>query len=195
MTHRIQTIAVYCASSDGLNETYYEAARQMGTLLAHNGITLVYGAGKTGLMGAVANGALEAGGEVIGVIPQSSDAPALAHPGLTRLEFAANIQARKARMSELADAFIALPGGYGTFDELFETLAWAQIGIHAKAIGLLNLRGYFNPLIEMVENACREGFIYPEHRGLFCTAPSPAELFSALQCFESPSGLERWLNR
>lgn len=195
MTRCIQTITVYCGSADGLNEDYYTAARQMGALLAERKISLVYGAGKTGLMGAIADGAITAGGEVIGIIPQSLNTPALAHNGLTRLEVTGDIQTRKARMSQLADAFIALPGGYGTFDELFETLTWAQIGIHSKPVGLLNTRGYFNPLIEMVENACREGFIYPEHRGLFCAASSPVELLSALESFESPFGLERWLNR
>lgn len=195
MTDYIKTITVYCGSADGLKAEYYDAARQMGELLAQKKIALVYGAGKTGLMGAVADGAIAAGGEVIGVIPQSLNTPVLAHAGLSRLEVTEDIQSRKARMSQLADAFIALPGGYGTFDELFETLTWAQIGIHSKPVGLLNTRGYFNPLIEMVENACREGFIYPEHRGLYCAATLPAKLWTALEGFEPPAGLERWLNR
>ncbi len=195
MTDYIKTITVYCGSADGLKAEYYDAARQMGVLLAQKKIALVYGAGKTGLMGAVADGAIAAGGEVIGVIPQSLNTPVLAHAGLSRLEVTEDIQSRKARMSQLADAFIALPGGYGTFDELFETLTWAQIGIHSKPVGLLNTRGYFNPLIEMVENACREGFIYPEHRGLYCAATLPAKLWTALEGFEPPAGLERWLNR
>lgn len=195
MTDYIKTITVYCGSADGLKAEYYDAARQMGVLLAQKKIALVYGAGKTGLMGAVADGAIAAGGEVIGVIPQSLNTPVLAHAGLSRLEVTEDIQSRKTRMSQLADAFIALPGGYGTFDELFETLTWAQIGIHSKPVGLLNTRGYFNPLIEMVENACREGFIYPEHRGLYCAATLPAELWTALEGFEPPAGLERWLNR
>lgn len=195
MNREISTITVYCGSADGLHPDYYAAARQMGALLAAQRIRLVFGAGKTGLMGAVADGAIAAGGHVIGVIPESLNTPALAHAGLHALEVTPDIQLRKARMSELADAFIALPGGYGTFDELFETLTWAQIGLHRKPVGLLNIRRYFDPLLQLVSNACSEGFIYPEHRDLFCAEESPANLLTALQSFVTPAGLERWVNR
>ena len=125
----------------------------MGRHIAERGIQLVYGAGKTGLMGAVADGVLAAGGQVIGVVPRSLNSPALIHANLTRLEVVDDIHTRKARMNALADALIALPGGYGTFDELFEALTWAQIGLQLKPIGLLNIRGYFNPVMALIEHA------------------------------------------
>ena len=194
-SHSIQSICVYCGSADGLNRVYLDAARQTGRLLAQAGILLVYGAGKTGLMGAVADGALEAGGSVTGVVPKHLNLPVLIHSGLTRLEVTTDMHTRKARMSALADAFIALPGGFGTFEELFETLTWAQIGLHRKPIGLLNAQHYYDPLLEMVEHAIREGFIYPEQRGLLVADPEPAGLLEKLSTFTPPSGIERWLNR
>jgi len=130
-----KSICVYCGSADGLADGYLAAARELGQILADRGIELVYGAGKTGLMGAVADGVLNAGGKVIGVVSENLNQPQLMHTGLTRLEVVADIHQRKARMSQLAEAFIALPGGYGTLDELFETLTWAQIGLHTKPVG------------------------------------------------------------
>jgi len=189
------TVCVYCGSADGLDEIYYRSARQMGNEIARAGLQLVYGAGKTGLMGAVAGGVLEAGGRVIGVIPENLNTPQLVHGSLTSLEVVSDIQVRKARMSALADAFIALPGGFGTFDELFETLTWAQIGLHHKPIGLLNTRGYFNPMLEMVEHARKEKFIYPEHCNLVLHDEDPAMLLKKLRAFQPPQGLERWVNR
>ena len=192
---RFARITVYCGSADGIHADYYLAAFQMGKTLAEHDIGLVYGAGKTGLMGALADGVLQAGGEVTGVIPGGLNTPQLAHAGLTYLEILPNIQQRKARMSELADAFIALPGGFGTFDELFETLTWAQIGLHHKPVGLLNTRGYFEPLVSLIDHALKEGFIYPEHRRLICQAALPEDLLLALGQYQSPDGLERWVNR
>ena len=174
---------------------YLSAAAEMGRRLAQGQICLVYGAGKTGLMGAVADGALQAGGQVIGVVPENLNSPVLIHAGLTRLEVTADIHQRKARMSALADAFIALPGGYGTFEELFEALTWAQIGIHSKPIGLLNTAGYFDPLIHLVDHAQKEGFLFPEHIRLFTAASAPETLLALLSNFRSPHGLERWVNR
>lgn len=194
-TQSIQSICVYCGSADGLSQVYLEAARQTGRVLAHAGIRLVYGAGKTGLMGAVAEGALEAGGIVLGVVPKHLNLPVLIHGGLTQLEVTADMHTRKARMSALADAFIALPGGFGTFEELFETLTWAQIGLHNKPIGLLNAQRYYDPLLEMVEHAIREGFIYPEQRDLLVADAEPAGLLKKLTTFTPPSGIERWVNR
>jgi len=195
MPSEMSNVCVYCGSSDKLNPDYLAAAREMGTAIARRSLRVIYGAGRTGLMGAVAEGALEAGGEVIGVIPEYFNTPRLAHSGLTELEVVPTIHQRKARMAELADAFIALPGGYGTFEELFEILTWAQIGLHTKPIGLLNVRGYFNPLIEMVDHARREGFIYAEHRALFQVAGQADELLSLLGNHTLPDGLERWMTR
>lgn len=195
MPSEMRNVCVYCGSSDKLHPDYLAAARQMGAAIARRSLRVVYGAGSTGLMGAVAEGALESGGEVIGVIPEYFNTPRLAHNGLTELEVVPTIHQRKARMAELADAFIALPGGYGTFEELFEILTWAQIGLHTKPIGLLNVRGYFNPLIEMVDHARREGFIYAEHRALFQVAGQADELLSLLGNHTLPDGLERWMTR
>ena len=156
---------------------------------------LIYGAGKTGMMGAVADGAMEAGGEVWGVMPKMFDTPQLAHRGLTRYEVVENLHLRKARMADLADAFIALPGGFGTFEELFEIVTWAQIGLHRKPIGLLNTQGYYDPLLAMVNHAKSEGFIYSEHRLLFTDAETPPALMEALTNHRLPDGLERWVER
>lgn len=191
----IQSVCVYCGSADGVHKDYYQAATSLGEALAQSGIRLVYGGGKTGLMGAVADGSLQAGGEVVGIVPVQLNSPKLIHANLTRLEVVENIHLRKARMSDLADAFIALPGGYGTFDELFETLTWAQIGLHRKPIGLLNTRQYFNFLLNMVKNAQEEGFIYAEHRVLLVSADQPGQLLESLRAFKMPPGIDRWVNR
>lgn len=191
----LKSICVYCGSADGLASAYLNSASEMGQLLAQTGIRLVYGAGKTGLMGAVADGALRAGGEVIGVVPENLNSPVLIHAALTHLEVTPEIHARQARMAELADAFIALPGGYGTFAELFEALTWAQIGIHQKPVGVLNIHGYFDPLLALVNHACREGYIFPEHKELLLSAPTPTELLEKLRAFRLPDGLDRWVNR
>jgi uncharacterized protein (TIGR00730 family) len=194
-TSTITTITVFCGSADGVNPIYLEAARAMGRLLAQRSITLIYGAGKTGLMGAVADGALSAGGQVVGVIPSNLNTPRLAHAGLTRLEVSPDIHTRKARMSALAEAFIALPGGFGTFDELFETLTWAQIGLHHKPVGLLNTLGYYDPLLALVEHARAEGFIYNEHRDLLLSDRDPLALLESLERYTPPAGLARWVER
>jgi uncharacterized protein (TIGR00730 family) len=191
----MNSICVYCGSSDKINPTYTEAAYELGKVIASREITVVYGAGSTGLMGAVANGALENGGEVIGVIPEIFNTPNLAHQGLTRLEIVEDMHKRKARLAEISDAFIALPGGFGTFEELFEILTWAQIGLHKKPVGLLNVRSYFDPLMTAIDFACSEGFIYNEHQALFTAADNPATLLDALSNHAHPDGLERWLTR
>ena len=191
----IKSLCVYCGSADGLHQDYYDAAYKMGNLLAENSITLIYGAGKTGLMGAVADGVLDNKGIAIGIVPKNLNEPQLIHGHLTKLEVVENIHLRKARMSILADAFIALPGGFGTFDELFETLTWAQIGIHSKPIGLLNTKNYFNPLINMVNHALEENFIYAEHKILMVSDSDPQELLSKIWSFSPPHGLDRWVSR
>jgi hypothetical protein len=166
----------------------------MGVTLARRGIRVVFGGGKTGLMGALADGALEAGGEVIGVIIPSMHTATLAHQGLTRMEVTAHMHARKARMHELSDGFIAMPGGYGTFDELFEAITWAQTGAHEKPIGLLNIRNYYAPLLAAIDHAVAEGFIFHEHReSLYCES-DPDKLIDALAKYEHPhEAVKRWM--
>jgi uncharacterized protein (TIGR00730 family) len=191
----ISRITVYCGSADGVDQRYLDAAFTMGQVIARAGLHLVYGAGKTGLMGAVAEGALQAGGLVTGVVPTYLNTPQLIHAGLTTLEVVENIHLRKARMSELADAFIALPGGYGTFEELFETLTWAQIGLHNKPVALLNTLNYYDPLLALVHHALAEGFIYAEHRTLLVHSDDPENLLAQLRVFHPPQGNNRWVNR
>jgi hypothetical protein len=168
----------------------------MGAILAQRGLRLVYGGGRTGLMGALADGALENGGQVFGVIVESMDTPALAHAGLTQLEIFPNMHQRKARIYELGDGYVALPGGYGTFDELFETLSGAQIGVHSKPVGILNVNGYFDPLLVMLDRAEAQGFIFPEHRrGLLC-AVEPDSLLGAMEAYRpSDEAVQRWMRR
>jgi len=188
----IHTLCVFCGSSDRVRTEYLQAACRMGEAVARRGIRLAYGAGKTGLMGAVADGALAAGGEVLGVIPAMFNTPQLVHTGLTELEIVENMHVRKARLAQIADAFVALPGGYGTFEELFEILTWAQIGLHSKPIGLLNALRYFDPLLAAVQHAWSEGMIYDEHRALFVHSEDPHELLAALENHRLPGGLEHW---
>lgn len=192
----MNSICIYCGSSDSIHPDYKRAAREMGRFLAGRGIRVVFGGGKTGIMGALADGALEAGGEVIGVIVESMNTPALAHAGLTRLEVAPDMHARKARMYALADGYIALPGGFGTFDELFETITWGQIGVHQKPIGLLDTRGYFRPLWAAIEHAEREGFIFPEHRRMICLAEHPEDLLRCMSNHRHPEeAVRRWMRQ
>lgn len=190
----MRSICVFCGSSDAVHNDHKTAAWTMGQVLAETGLRLVYGGGRTGLMGAVADGALAAGGEVIGVIIPSMNTPALAHDGLTRMEVPPDMHARKARMHELADGFIALPGGYGTFDELFETITWSQIGHHEKPIGLFNTRNYYAPLLAAIDHAVAEGFVFKEHReALFCD-DDPRRLLKALAKYEHPhAAVKRWM--
>jgi len=190
----MNSICVFCGSSDAVHGDYLAAARQMGALLAQRGIRLIYGGGKTGLMGAVADGALQAGGEVIGVIIPSMNTPALAHPGLSRMEVTADMHSRKARMHTLSDGYIALPGGFGTFDELFEAITWGQIGAHEKPVGLLNVRGYFDPLLAAIDHAVKEGFIFEEHRrALYCES-HPEKLLAAMANHRHPhQAVKRWM--
>lgn len=195
MPNHLSSICVYCGSADGLKAEYLEAAYLLGLTIAEKGCTLIYGAGKTGLMGALADGALQAGGTVVGVVDHHLNQPQLIHAGLTRLEVTRDLHQRKARMGALADAFIALPGGFGTLDELFETLTWLQVGLHRKPVGLLNTLHYFDPLLTMIDHALAEGFIYPEHRKILLVDDSPTSLLNQLKDFRLPDGLERWVNR
>ena len=190
----MNSICIFCGSSDAVHSDYLAAARTMGRILAERGIQLVYGGGKTGLMGAAADGSLEAGGEVVGVIIPSMNTKALAHDGLTRMEVPPDMHARKALMHKLSDGFIALPGGYGTFDELFETITWGQIGNHTKPIGLLNVKNYYAPLLTAIDHAVSEGFIFKEHRdALLCDSDSHT-LLDAMVEYEHPhDAVKRWM--
>lgn len=191
----MKKICIYCGCSDKIPQAYLDSAYEMGKTVALQGITIVYGAGSTGMMGALANGALEAGGAVWGVIPKIFDTPQLSHNGLTHYEITDTMHTRKARMADLADGFIALPGGFGTLEELFEMITWAQIGLHRKPIGLLNTNGYYDLLLKMVAHAEQEGFIYSEHRQLFVHATTSATLLSQMNNHCLPDGLERWVDR
>jgi uncharacterized protein (TIGR00730 family) len=191
----MKTICVYCGSSDKIHPDYLEAARLTGISVAQRGLKLVYGAGCTGLMGALADATLQAGGKVIGVIPSYFNTQQLVHQNLTTLEVVDTIHQRKARLAELADGFVALPGGFGTLDEFFEILTWAQIGLHSKPVGLLNTRHYYDALLSFIGQAQEEGFIYNEHRALLSYAEQPGELLDNLAGYKPPAGLDRWLTR
>jgi uncharacterized protein (TIGR00730 family) len=190
----MKSICVFCGSSDSVHSDYLSASRTMGKILAERGLRLIYGGGKTGLMGAVADGVLSVGGEAIGVIIQSMNNKALAHDGLTRMDVTPDMHTRKARMHELSDGFIALPGGYGTFDELFETITWSQIGSHEKPIGLLNTKNYYAPLLAAIDHAVNEGFIFKEHRDSLLCDSSPNKLLNAMNEYEHPhDAVKRWM--
>ena len=190
----IKSICIFCGSSDSVHADYLTAARLMGLTLAERGIRLIYGGGKTGLMGAVAKGTLEAGGEVIGVIIPSMNTLPLAYDGLTRMDVPPDMHARKARMHELADAYIALPGGFGTFDELFETVTWSQTGAHEKPVGLLNVRNYYAPLLAAIDHAVDEGFVFKEHRDALFIDSDPNTLIDKLAEYIHPhDAVKRWL--
>jgi len=191
----IERVCVFCGSSDKVSPAYVQVAVDMGRAIARRGLSLVYGGGGTGLMGALADGALAEGGHVIGVLPRLFDSPALRHAGLAELRLVDSMHERKAMMVEISHAFVALPGGFGTLEELFEVLTWAQIGLHQRPVGLLNAQAYFAPLLEWMEHAAAEGFIYPEHRSLYVSANEPDALLDRLNGFERPEGLERWMTR
>lgn len=188
----MRNICVFCGSQSGADPRYRQAAIELGGLLAQRGHGLVYGGGHVGLMGIIADAVLEAGGSVTGVIPKPMTERELAHETVTKLYVVSSMHERKALMASLSDAFIALPGGYGTLEELFEVIAWAQLGIHRKPIGLLNVAGYFDALLSLVEHMIGEGFIKTKHRGLFVTAEQPQALLDALQRHQMPA-TRRWL--
>ena len=162
----MKRVCVFCGASTGVREEYGDAARKLAAALARRGLGLVYGGGKVGLMGLLADSMLQAGGEVIGVIPQHLVAKEVAHRGVTELHIVDTMHQRKAMMNELSDAFIALPGGYGTLEEFFEILTWSQLGIHCKPSGLLNVSGYYDNLLAMLDHAVVEGFLLPANRKL-----------------------------
>jgi uncharacterized protein (TIGR00730 family) len=191
-TLALRSLCVFCGSSAGKRAEYAAAAVEVGRLLARRGIRLVYGGGNVGLMGVLADAALAAGGEVIGVIPQMLVDRELAHRGITELRTVSTMHERKALMAELSDAFLALPGGLGTFEELCEALTWSQLGIHAKPCGALNVCGYFDHLSALLDHAVAEKFVPPANRRLLITAESASELLHRLERFE-PTPAGQWL--
>ena len=188
----MKRLCVYCGSRIGFRDEYRLAAEALGRLLAERKIELVYGGGSVGMMGAIADAVLSAGGHVVGVIPELLAVKELLHPGVPDMRLVPDMHARKALMAELSDGFVALPGGFGTFEELFETITWSQLGIHAKPIGLLNTDGYFDDLLRFLDRSFDDGFIKPKYRGLYHVADSPAELLDRLESHRPPV-VERWL--
>jgi uncharacterized protein (TIGR00730 family) len=186
----LRRICVFCGASTGRDARYAEAAAAVGTSLATRGIEIVYGGGRLGLMGAVAEGALAAGGRVIGVMPAGLVDRELAHTGVTELRIVTTLHERKAVMAELSDAFIALPGGLGTLEELAEVLSWAQLELHAKPVGALDVGGFFGPLVAHLDHAANEGFIAPSHRDLLLVDEDLDRLLSRFETWQAPSG--RW---
>lgn len=176
----MRRVCVFCGSKVGHNSLYRDAAQTLGKLLVERGLGLVYGGGSVGLMGVIANAVLAAGGEIIGVIPEMLATKELLHTGVQQMHRMQSMHARKAKMAELSDAFIALPGGYGTFEELLEMITWSQLGIHRKPVGLLNVAGYYDPLVQFVDHAIAEGFIKPKHRELIVVADTPESLLDKI---------------
>ena len=186
-------IAIYCGSSRGLDPIYATAAAEMAAYLAKQSIGIVYGGGNVGIMGVIADAALAAGGEVIGVIPESLLAKELGHGGVTELHVTRTMHERKQKMVDLSDAFIALPGGFGTLDELFETLTWLQLGFHGKPVGLLNVAGFFDHLLTFLDHMSTTGFLKPEHRSSLITETDPEALLQAIRAFQ-PYTCEKWID-
>jgi uncharacterized protein (TIGR00730 family) len=183
---RLRSICVFCGASPGNDPRYLDAAVAVGTELARRGIELVYGGGRLGLMGAVADAALAAGGRVTGVIPSGLVDRELAHGGVTELRIVTTLHERKAVMAELSDAFLALPGGLGTLEELAEVLSWAQLGLHGKPVGALDVGGFFGPLVAHLDHAAREGFVSQRHRDLLLADDDLDRLLSRFEAWDSP---------
>jgi uncharacterized protein (TIGR00730 family) len=192
----LRRVCVFCGSSPGRRPDYRDAARALGTELADRGIGLVYGGAHVGLMGTVADACRAAGGEVTGVIPASLVEAEVAHTGLDDLRVVGSMHERKALLSELSDGFVALPGGFGTFEEFCEVLTWSQLGLHRppKPCGLLDVAGFFGPLIALFDGAVDEGFVRPEHRGLVLVASAAAEILDALAAWDAPPATGKWVD-
>lgn len=190
----LASIAVYCGSSPGVDPAHMECARDFGELLAREGIALVYGGGNVGLMGAVADGALSAGGVVHGVITEALRVKELAHQELTSLIVVDTMHERKAAMADRADAFVALPGGFGTFDELFEVITWTQLGIHEKPCGILNHNGFFDDLVTFIDKTTSAGFIKPAHRDTVVVEGEGSAMLRRLRAWE-PARIPKIVDR
>ena len=194
MTKKFLSVCVYCGSSKGSSSVYADAAKALGRALVKQNLSLVYGGGHVGLMGIVADAVLDEGGEVTGVIPKALMDSEVGHERLTRLLVVKDMHERKALMAEHADGFIAMPGGIGTLEELFETLTWAQLGFHEKPIGLLNVAGFYDPLIEFLRHQTSQGFLRDEHKDLLLVETEPDPLIEQLKNFTMPDGVS-WLSR
>jgi uncharacterized protein (TIGR00730 family) len=190
----MERLCVFSGSSPGAHPDYVLAAQELGRALAERGIVLVYGGASVGLMGAVADATLDAGGEAVGVIPQALVDREIAHPGLSDLRVVGSMHERKALMADLADGFVALPGGMGTLEELFEVYTWTQLGLHRKACALLNVAGYYDGLAAFLDHAVDERFLRPEHRAMLLCEDTPAGVLAALEAFEPPV-VDKWLDR
>src|SRR5687767_15778603 len=190
----MRRVCVFCGSSVGNQPAYAEAAQAMGAVLAKRGIGLVYGGGNVGLMGVVADAVMAHGGEAIGVIPQSLADREIAHGGITQLHVVDSMHTRKAMMAELSDAFVAMPGGVGTFEEFFEAVTWTQLGLQRKPCGLLNVNGFYSPLAAFVDQAVTEGFIKPVHRAAIVVDSDPARLLDTLATIRLPD-VPKWIGR
>ncbi len=182
----MRRICVFCGAAPGVSRVYTETAAAVGEELTRRGIGVVFGGGRLGLMGVVADAALASGGEVIGVIPQGLVDRELAHRGVTSLHVVETMHARKALMNELSDGFVTLPGGLGTLEELAEVVSWAQLGLHRKPIGVLDVDGYFDGLLALVERAVADGFVLPEHGRLLIVGTEIGELLDALSAYTPP---------
>jgi uncharacterized protein (TIGR00730 family) len=190
----VSSVCVFCGSNGGADPAYLEAAATTGRALAERGLRLVYGGGKVGMMGAIADAALAAGGDVVGVIPQQIFDLEIGHEGVSELRVVGSMHERKALMAELADAFVALPGGIGTFEELFEVYTWAQLGLHRKPLGLLDVAGYYAPLEEMLDHAVEQRFLRPETRAMLVRDESLDALLERFAGWRPP-GAMKWIDR
>jgi uncharacterized protein (TIGR00730 family) len=190
----LRRVCVFTGSSPGRRPSYRDAAADLGRVLAARGLGVVYGGARVGLMGVLADATLAAGGQVIGIIPDALVAKEVAHAGLSDLRVVESMHERKALMVELSDAFVALPGGFGTLDELFEMLTWAQLGLHGKPCGLLDVEGYFDHLLAFLEHCVGEGFVRREHAALVSVASSPAALLDKL-AGPRPPAVAKWIDR
>jgi uncharacterized protein (TIGR00730 family) len=191
----MRRVCVYCGSSPGRAPEYRDAAVALVGALVERGLGVVYGGAHVGLMGVVADTALDAGAEVIGVIPQALVDHEIAHTGLSDLRVVGSMHERKAQMAELADAFVALPGGLGTLEELFEVATWSQLGLHVKPCGLLNVLGYYDGLAGMLDHAVAERFLRPENRAIIVVESDPAAMVDALAAWEPPARVAKWIDR
>ncbi len=180
-----ERISVFCGSNDNSGRAYHEAADRLGRILARSGITIVYGGGSTGLMGKLADAALEEGGKVVGVLPGFMDQKEWGHRGLTELRMVDDMHQRKRAMLDASDACVALPGGCGTFEELFEVIAWKSLDLHSNPIVIVNVEGFYDPCVELLERSIAEGFMTPAHRAIWTLVRSPDEVLQALQSLPS----------
>lgn len=189
----MQRVCIFCGSHTGSRPVYIAAAHEMGVALAQRGVDLVYGGGHVGLMGILADTVLKHGGRVIGIMPQHLFDKEIAHNGLTELRVVGSMHERKALMATLADAFIALPGGYGTFEEFCEILTWGQLGLHHKPCGLLNVKGFYDPLLALFDHAVSEGFVREIYRTMVLVDTDPTQLLNRFEAYQPPA-IPKWMD-